>query len=266
MKRTSYKILIGVPSSSESVSAATLESLQYSASFRDNDIVTSIQGLSLLARNFNLLFLKAIKYQMDYFILLHADVGVTYKGALGSWVDVLIKLAVDGGFSAVSAVCPIKNHEGYTSTGMIADKRNAHGIRRLTMTELKGMPRVITRDMLCDKLGLDRKIAGAMLINTGCLLMDCKAFASMRWPGFQICDMIEWSKRGTPRCYTLPEDWAFSAWMHEHGVPYVATTAVNIVHYGGTAYSTQGKPWGVEHDSGESLVSPGEWREGDYDA
>ena len=135
--------------------------------------------------------------------------------------------------------------------GLDLEAGNPHTLRRLTVRELARMPTpFIARANMCEMFGVDPVTAGAMIINTGCLIIDLRRFdwAGMRWPGFQIKDELVWSPDGSGQAFTSPEDWQFSRWMHERNIPFFATRELILDHYGGHTYRNQGL-YGEETDS-----------------
>lgn len=245
------KVLIGVPLHQGEVSASTMTSVVMAHSLVGNETVVQVAGLSLLARCFNTLWISAYINGFDYFVMLHGDIAVRTEDG-SSWVDVLVDRIQQFEAAALSVVSPIKTPEGITSTGLyIAKPPNYHSIRRLTIRELATMdPFAITRADICEKFGMDPKEVGAMLINTGCLIIDLRRFDwfKYRWPGFQIIDELIWNKSGVPATRTRPEDWFFSSWMFEKGLPYYATKELILDHHGVGVFTNRGL-YGLEADT-----------------
>ena len=248
------RVLVGSPTHVGSVSQGTMLSIVSGASAMDAEVNVHASGFSLLASNFNRLFTFAYVGGYDYFILLHADIGVNPgEGQPGSWIDVLVQKAKNLDAAAVSATVPIKGQDGLTSLAINPDPANPYNIRRVTMTELSRLPMdFISRLDICDVMGLDPDVTGAMLINTGCLCLPLRNpkydWRAARWPGFHIDDQLVWNAAGVPMSYVLPEDWCFSRWLFGKGWPYYATSDLHISHFGGGQYDNRGM-WGHEVDS-----------------
>lgn len=254
------KIFLAVPLHTDQISTGTVKAIQLASSTSGHDIALAMQGLSLLARNFNHLFVSAVERNFDYMCILHGDIGVQAKPGL-SWLDRLLQALLDEDLAALSAVVPLKHEAGFTSTALVVDKTNPYGIRRLTVTEMDGLPPILSRDIVANIMGLDATKAGPLLINTGCLMLDVGAFADKNFPGFCITDSLAWTKGGKPKCFTIPEDWGMSHWMYDTGLPYAAAhKIIDVSHFGGAAYTTS-KIYGVPHDEGECGVTPEQWQE-----
>jgi hypothetical protein len=259
------KVLIGVPMAGGNISAHTAHSIITPIASRNHDITFNLVGLSLLARNFNTLFLSAHHSGCDYFVLHHADLGfnVDPNNYSGSWIDVLIERVKQLKAAAMSVVSPIKSPAGHTSTGLILDRNNVYKLRRITVRELDKLPTpFISRKHVCDLFNVSPKKAGALLINTGGLIMDLKNFDWTKWPGFCIYDSIAWNKKKRGRVYTRPEDWEMSNWMFENDFPYYATKELAAHHVGAHDYTNFGG-WGNPFDDQEREPSIEEWESGD---
>lgn len=219
-------------------------------------------GLSLLARNFNSLWIHAYQSGADYFILHHSDIGVEspYHGVC--WLDVLIERMQQLNAAVLSIASPIKSKHGHFSMGLDLEAGNHYTLRRVTVRELATLPEMfICRPDICELFGVPERGSGAMIVNTGVWCMDLKRFPwfQMRWPGFNIKDSIEWSLNGVPAAYSESEDWMASRWLHEHGIPYFATRELHLHHHGCQVYPNYGL-WGDAHDLGPTQMDIPKWR------
>ena len=260
--RKKKTIHIGVPMHSGTLSAGTMQSVVSALTSTGYQVGYSCMGLSLLARNFNHLLLEAWNRQADYFVLLHSDIAVAGRQGLSShsWVDYLAQLSERTKVAAVSVASPIKNMRGRLSMGLDLEKGNHYTLRRMTVRELDTMPKsFITRANVCDLFGVDKATAGAMIINTGVLLMDLKNPCWRGWPGFGIDDEIAWSKSGKPAAFTSSEDWRLSRWMFDNNIPYLATRALAIEHAGEYSFTNHGG-WGDAEDLSTPECTPDQWR------
>lgn len=244
-------VYLGIPCLGAEISAQTAHSVfaAYSPNF---NLRYQITGLSLLARNFNSMFIEAYLAGADYFCLLHSDIGIFHPAdPKRSWIELMIQRLSENKAACMSSVVPIKSPHGHTSTALQLSPDNSFGLRRVCMWELDHLPvERITREDLCSLYGVDPQQAGALYINTGVMIMDLKRFtwAESRWPGFGIDDMIVWSIDGYPKAYTVSEDWSHSKWLFASGWPYFATREFPLVHLGAKPYVSNER-WGVSHDS-----------------
>lgn len=230
------KVYVCVPVHGAEVNVMTLMSVWDIRRSR-HDVAVEPSGLSLLARNFNINWIKAFNGGFDYFVMLHADVAPIPESEC--WVDRLVAVCARYKAAVVSEVLPIKSPEGTTSTGLITDATNPFSLRRLTTTEFGTLPDgFICREDLCDVFGVFQDVAGPLLINTGLMCIDLRAFdwAGLEFPGFGIDDEIFWNRIGAPQAYTQPEDWKLSFWLFEQGLPYYALKSVPALHCGFKPY------------------------------
>lgn len=260
------KVLICVPMHQNVITSSTAVSISQGCSTKH---IVNFQclGLSLLAKCFNMLWISAVKKGYDYFILHHADLGATgtFQPFDGTWVDLLIHRLNEYKLAALSVASPIKSPQGYLSSGIETVAGDPFSLRRTTTRELKDLPiQLITRDDLCKLYGLDPKCCGALLINTGLLIMDIRCYGGIwrekKWPGFNIIDSIEWNTRGEPESFTIPEDWNMSAWCHKNDVPFAFTKEIQLSHCGGSVF-TNADDWGAEeHDMKRQQMSIEDYR------
>lgn len=198
-------------------------------------------GGSLLAMTFNALWCEALNLRAElgvtHFAMLHADVA-----AQTCWADVLLAEMAATGAGVVSAVLPIKDDRGLTSTAVGTRGRQWDGFRRLTMAEVQSLPETFT---LAD-LGLSEH-AHTLLVNTGCFLADLRQpWCEKVW--FEVRDRISRGPDGKFRADNWPEDWHLSQQLQRLGVPVAATRKVRAVHEGRRGYGN-GAAWGTwQHD------------------
>ena len=245
------RVFIGIPTHKTETEVSAIHCATQGTVSPHSSTMHKVVGLSLLARNFNELFLLALHNDFDYFVLLHSDISVAPpEGYAGSWVDYLIYIQRQIGAAAVSVVSPIKSQTGLTTTGLDLYKDNQYSLRRATVQEVQRLPRYfILRDDVCDLFGRDPEESGALLINTGCLLLDLRGhgWANANFPGFGIDDRIAWNRSGCGQAFTQSEDWRFSRWLHDKGWTYCATKDVRLNHVGPWGYLNYGT-WGVPTD------------------
>jgi len=252
--RTHKKVMVVVPASKQDISTVTAKTLINAQASKGASVRYQISILSLLARNFNHLFCNAYKAKFDYIIYVHSDLGV--ESAPGHlWVETMLQAMEAYKFAALSQVVPIKSDLGVTTTALQLKKDNKHGLRRLTVKELGEHTGVITRSDLCTVFKVSPDDAGALLINTGLLCMDLQNFDWTQWNGFSIYDQILWNKSGTPKAFTIPEDWRLSQFLHEYKWPYGAINCLEVNHDGQRFYNNR-EDYGEEHD--QTAIQPSE--------
>lgn len=205
----------------------------------------SASGGSLLAQNFNNLWWTASEVakerELDYFVMLHSDVAPE-----PGWVDVLVSEIERTGADVVSAVIPIKDRRGLTSTAIEDTDCEWSPLRRLTMTEVIRLPETFG---IADLGYTDGR---ALLVNTGCWIADLRkpwAFDRTDPVTFTIRDRVRFNDSGKPCCDVVPEDWNFSRWLHRKGCVVKATRAVPLHHFDGASSGyPNDTPWGEWQD------------------
>jgi hypothetical protein len=178
------------------------------------DITLMEYKTSLLAKGFNVAWAIALEKRetagVTHFMLLHADI----KPEDPDWFDVLFKEMQRVGADIISAISPIKDSQGVTSTAIETD--DLWVPRRITIKEALEKPETWT----------DPKL----LFNTGMLLMDIRG----KWTEgtyFTINDRI----RHDGKRYVVsaePEDWFFSRLTRQNGAKAWVTRKVKLRHEG----------------------------------
>lgn len=182
---------------------------------------------SLLSHSFNSLWASALNMRtgpvpVQYFLLWHADVIPRTPG----WLNVFFLEMEKHGADVLSAVIPIKNELGMTSTARDTDRWEP---RRYSTTEVKAMAEPTWTEP-------------DLLVNTGLMLVDfTKPWVEQIC--FTINDEIRHCPDGKWRAYAEPEDWGFSRQAHKLGASIFATKAVHVDHVGSKFYSNQ-DAWG----------------------
>lgn len=195
---------------------------------------------SLLAYNFNRLWCQALnqsrRERIDYFAMLHNDIEPE-----AGWLDVLVDELEARGLDVLSAVVPIKDRRGLTSTALARPDGNPWRVHtRLTMKEIFQLPETFTSD----------DVGYPLLLNTGCWV--CRFDES--WASqvhFTINDRIDFDpdRADTPYVPQVEsEDWYFSRRCHELGLKLGATRKVRLFHYGDIGFDNH-RPWGDDFDS-----------------
>lgn len=208
---------------------------------------------SLLTQQFNQGWAMALNQHRlgnaDYFLMQHADVEVQTP----RYVEVMIAEMKRVGAAVLSAVVPIKDDSGDTSTAVdyrLSDNLvNVWGPRKLTLAECHAVGPTFDTPTVRE---YGRKLLGCkvetLLVNTGLMLID---LSRPEWLGvreedgslffkFTILDRVyEGADGETLNVGCQSEDWVFSRRCAEYGVPVFATTKIAVVHHGDMGWSNQ---------------------------
>lgn len=235
------RIFLGMPNGSgRPVVGAARGFFEYPS--RRFDVVKAARcGASALGQTFNHLWASAlmnIGSGVTHFAMLHDDVAPD-----AWWVDTLYEAMQETGADVVSAVVPIKNNHGLTSTAIGWPKPSWEYVR-LTMAEAMELPETFTiSDVAADP-------GSILLVNTGCMLVDLRKPYWRNTDGdgrlefcFTMQDRITVLKSGDCVVQFWPEDWALSQHVHACGGFVAATRKVAVRHAGGRDY-TNDHAWG----------------------
>lgn len=179
--------------------------------------------------------------RIDAFAMIHDDVGAQIH-----WLDILYRELLDTGADIISALIPIKDSRGLTSTAI--DGEHLTRVRRITMREARKLPKTFT----------DADVPG-LLINTGLWLARLGPWINETH--FHVENSIE-RVNGSWQAITFPEDWHFSRQCRKLGLKLAVTQKVRIDHYGGHRWCNQ-DVWGWEKDVQNGVapaVVPDNWR------
>lgn len=199
---------------------------------------------SLLACAFNKLWCDALnaydRGEITHLAFLHADI---QPG--DGWIDTLIHEMEEADAAVCSAVSPIKDPRGLTSTGIGEPGLQWSPLRRFTMKEVLSFPTTFD----ADDTGNPGKV---LLLNSGCWVADLRheAFRQTNEEAeariyFTVNDRVVKTETGLWVHQVESEDWFFSRRLHECGVRAVATTKVPIVHVGMAGYRNDIE-WGTQ--------------------
>lgn len=212
------------------------------------NLLIQVQPGSLLAQSYNTLWCKALnlrsKQNLKWFAVLHADVVPQ-----DFWLDKLIDLAEQYDADVMSAIVPIKEASGVTSTAISGtDRFTRH--TRLTQAQInsKGWPATFDIDILREnsfipeEARIDVKEDARLLVNTGCFVcrLDREWCSNVE---FTINDRIIQILGGSYVAQVEPEDWYFSRRVAELGGRVMATREVVAEHIGSVPYVSN-KVWG----------------------
>ncbi len=196
--------------------------------------------------------------------MLHSDI-TPASGWLDTLIDEMDRLKAD----FISAVSPIKDRRGVTSSG-IGDPRNRwvpfrrFTVRELCTGQLDGMDCTFGETFNAADVGYP----GAILLhNTGCWVADLR---NDKWRTTDETGCLEAFfdfprrvSRGPDGKWTgncESEDWYISRKMHQLGLDTYINRGVRLVHQG-TAEYPNNEPWGTNFHGDESLAST--WRNDD---
>lgn len=217
---------------------------------------------SLLASNFNQLWCWALNdahqgKRVDYFAMLHDDIGPMQCGPTEYWLDILIDELEENNLDVLGVAVPIKDQRGITSMAVGRGSEDDDGWLphcRLSMHDVYQLPQTFTSEDLGRPIWL----------NTGCWV--CKFnpdWAEM--VHFEIRDRIVWNESVKRyQAQTIPEDWHFSQQLHEIGTGPSAhlpklrigcTTKVKLRHKGDIDFHNM-HAWGTCKIDPETSISP----------
>lgn len=198
---------------------------------------------SLLTLNFNSAWCVCLNerkaHGFTHFAMLHSDVVPLPLGE--PWIDTMLALMEEHDADVLSAVVPIKNKLGLTSTAIDEQPKRPWLVRRLTMHEIFDNydPTFTHPDLL---------------VNTG--LWICRLDDWCEKIRFRQQDSIGRNKEGRFIPITIPEDWDFSRQVHAAGKRLFATRDLAVMHEH-EDYHTR-EPWGEWERDEEYFQAVGE--------
>jgi protein-L-isoaspartate O-methyltransferase len=207
---------------------------------------------SLLASNFNQLWCGALNVvhqggQLDYFAMLHDDVGPLAVGPEHYWLDMLIDELEANNLDVLSVVVAIKDRRGMTSMALQHPSEEWLPYARLSMYDVYQLPETFTADDLGKPL----------LLNTGCWV----AKWNQEWARqvhFSIEDRIVFNTAcNRYQAQTVPEDWHLSKQFNSLGLKIGATRKIAVNHRGQQDFANYIGPWGTDAFDREAVqISP----------
>jgi hypothetical protein len=247
-------VLLTCPLYGRNIDFAAAKALWRTAS-RMHQIEVCKQGASLLAMNCNILWCTALNYRhsknLQWFAMLHSDIEPQ-----DYWLDTLIEQAERYGADLMSAVVPLKDAKGLTSTAVARPGTRYGNFCRLTQQQVRHpqFPDTFGINELADALArLPETLAmpnlprEALLVNTGCFVCRIdRPWCERVW--FEQLDAIEF-RDGLWGPMFQSEDWQFSRRVAEEGGKVMATRLVNVVHYGIGEFPSHAI-WGQPRDTG----------------
>lgn len=253
-------VFLGIPTYAGQLHAHTAQAA-YQAASRKFNVMTMSQGRGLTSPNCNSLWVSALNARLEnpavkWFAMLHADVAPE-----AWWLDTLIGEAEKHNADLVSAVVPVKDNRGITSTiianpdwdeSILQGTRPARYFGRLTLRQVRHsrFPVTFGINEACDALAQlpdDLRVTDAprhvLLCNTGCMVIRLTANIDWLKVFFSVVDGIV-IEGGRYRYYDISEDWTFSYRMTLAGGRCMATKAVRVTHFGVGRFGNE-SAWGT---------------------
>jgi len=219
-------IHLGVPTYGDTILANSVGAMLQCTRRKDVRAEFDIQGFSGLTANFNSLYINALNKLprgFTHFAMMHADI---FPEA--GWLDKLLEIMAREQADVVSAIVPIKDDQGLTSTALETD--DFWRPRRLTLTEVY--------EEWAPTFSMPN-----LLLNTGLMLVDIRKPWAKK-VRFHVEDKIEEITPGVFKAFFAPEDWNFSRDASKLGAKLVATREVMVEHIGPMNYPNRHK-WGT---------------------
>ncbi len=262
MEKSNYNVMIGPPG--PNFGWGCVQGLLALTGSRHNvQLTNSRNGFD----DFNAIWATALNAAEDgkitHFAMLHLDISPMTEPQDGVWLDTLIEELDRLDLDLVSAISPLKDARGLTSSG-IGDPTNSwEPYRRIAIRELPSLPATFD----AATLGYPNR---PLLHNTGCWACDLRKpiFHQTNENGenplhFGFPEKIYRDPHsGQWRHARESEDWFFSRRLWEHKAKTAITKKVRLNHMGSAGFSNWGV-WGqMEHDDATAhkwAVPRGPW-------
>lgn len=238
------RVYIGIPTYKNDVDAGLLGPLT-NMSRQGHQVILGGMDSSACAMRFNQMLIQAKEMhfngQCDFFLLWHSDIIPEHH-----FLDKLLEIQKRTGAEILSAVVPIKDERGMTSTALdepVGDRPQDWSPKRYSMAEVLAMP---------EKTWTHPKL----LLNTGLFLLDLNApWLDLEKINFRFEDKIM-RYRGRLMAFMKPEDWNFSKDARALGcTKQYATLEVRVEHRGLAVFPSD-QAWGAPTDD-NSAMDPG---------
>jgi hypothetical protein len=184
--------------------------------------------------------------QLQWFAMIHSDIAPEPW-----WLDKLITEAEAQNADLLSAVVPIKNQQGMTSTAILRPGGPFGAFHRLSLAQLfhPSFPQTFDIHMAVDaleKLPPELRVEGlpreALLVNTGLMVLRLdRPWANERIWFDDLNGIVRIDGKLQAVCKS--EDWHFSHRVAQEGGRVMATTAIHLIHTGACAYPSH-QVWG----------------------
>lgn len=186
-------------------------------------LVPFCSSSSLLNHCFNNLWtclhnLRRQGHEFTHWALLHDDI-LPEPG----WIHTLITEMDRKDADFISAIAPIKDDRGLTSTAMYDD--DIWDFQRLTMKEVMAMPETVTAADFPGK---------QLLLNTGCCVLRMKGewVDNPRKFPFETLERIDTGSDGDYIASVVSEDWLWTDKLRKAGAKLAFTRKVSLAHEG----------------------------------
>jgi len=232
MGQYKHTVLVSIPTYLDMLNAQLIHPIIRASDRKDIAYDISRCDTSANAHGMNRLWIDALERaergEITHFMMLHSDIVPEFN-----WLSKMMTIMERTGADVLSAVVPIKDSQGFTSTALdqpVSDVDPYWRVRRLTMREVYKMEPTFTDPNL--------------LLNDGLMLVNL-ANRSVKWDEvfFQFEDRII-RHHGKRTAVCMPEDWNFSRKCRTAGAKLWATREVALNHMGPAAYPNGG-PWGT---------------------
>lgn len=232
-----HTVLVSMPTYLDVMNAQIMHPLIRSTKRGDIAYDLSRCDTSANAHGMNRLWIEALEQRdkglVSHFFMHHSDIVPEYW-----WLDKMMGIMERTGADVLSAVVPIKDAQGFTSTALdepVGDVDPYWRVRRLTMREICKMEPTFTHPKL--------------LLNDGFMLVNI-GNRDVRWDDvwFQFEDKII-QHHGKRLAVCVPEDWNFSRKARAAGAKLWATREVALNHFGPAAFPNQ-ISWGSAETDG----------------
>jgi len=238
---SAYDVMLAIPTNGQTLVYGAAQGL-FRATWRHH-VQINHYDKSLLAACFNKLWCDGLnaaeKGDVTHVAFLHADIAPA-----DGWIDTLIEEMERHEASLCSAVSPVKDPRGLTSTGIGEPGLAWSPLQRFATAEVMEFPETFD----ADAAGNPGKV---LLLNSGCWVADLRdpRFFHVDQDGqakvfFTINDRVV-KTDGVWVHQVESEDWFFSRCLHEQGIRAVATRKVPIVHLGLTGFRND-VAWGTQ--------------------
>jgi hypothetical protein len=239
-------VFLGCPTHDGRLHAGAARGIYYTPS-KLHSVSPWIVQDSLLPTSCNNLLVSAISSSADWLAILHSDVDPE-----PNWIDALIHIAESHLADFVSAVVPIKDDRGVTSTA-IAGTSNTGCFARLTQSQVRhpSFPDTFgimeAAEALC-QLPNELRVVNCprifLLANTGCMI-----YRIAHWrPGVKFSNEDDIAVvGGRVEAVWQSEDWFFSRSIAERGGKVLATKSLRVRHWGTMAFDSH-SIWGQPRD------------------
>jgi hypothetical protein len=242
-------VFLACPTYDGTLTSLTARGL-FATAAREHRVYPAIGDFSLVSLNCNRLWCLALNTRqandLHWFAMLHSDIGPEPW-----WLDKLIAEAERCGADLLSAVVPIKNQEGLTSTAILQPGAPFGAFHRLSLAQVRheSFPETFDIYKAVDALaslpvglrqtGLPRE---ALLVNTGCMVMRLdRPWADERLWFDDLNGIVR--IHGELQAVCKSEDWNFSHRVAQEGGKVMATKIIKLTHRGVSDYSSE-QIWG----------------------